>query len=103
MNELIHDLHNYKLHIHVQSNVTETLVFHNLHLELTAFDSLTIVGKSILVGSLVISIIVGSYFKFALHFFLWDERHEILDKPIDLLILFPRQRAITNDTNLICI
>ena len=88
MNELIHKLHNEKLHVYLQSNVTETLIFHDLHLELTAFDSLTVVGKSILIGSLMISLIVGSYFKSALHFFLWDERHEILDKPIDLLILF---------------
>ena len=88
MNELIHKLHHDKLNIHVQHNVTETLIFHDLHLELTAFDSLTMVGKSILVGSLMISLIIGSYFKSALHFFLWDERYEILDKPIDLLILF---------------
>ena len=88
MSELIQKLHNDKLLIYAKSNATENLIFHDLHLELTAFDSLTIVGKSILVVSLLISIIVGSYFKSALHFFLWDERYEILDKPIDLLILF---------------
>ena len=89
MSEVIQESISYsdKLHIYVEGNRAENLGFHDLKLELTSFDSLTFFGKSILVASLLTSLIVGSYFKSSLHLYMFDERKDIMNKPIDLLIL----------------
>ena len=76
-----------QLLITAEGNETETLTFHGLRLELTVFDNLTFFGKSILVGSLSASFVVGSYFKSALHFYMYDGGTDIIYNPIDLLIL----------------
>ena len=89
MSEAMQELISYNdnIHIYVEGNKAENLGFHDLKLELTSFDSLTFFGKSILVASLLTSLIVGSYFKSALHLYMFDERKDIMNKPIDLLIL----------------
>ena len=75
------------LHIFGENCLTETILLHDVQLESTVFDSLTIFGKSVLVSSLLLSLVIGSYLKSALHFYMYDERQEIMNKPIDLLIL----------------
>ena len=65
----------------------ESLQAQNLKLELTAIDSLAGNIKAIVVSSLFVSIVVGSYFKSALYHYLYDNRTDFKERPINVLIL----------------
>ena len=57
------------------------------NLEISSLDSLNQLSESIVTYSLVASIIIGSYFKSALYHYLYDNRKEFGQMPINFLIL----------------
>ena len=80
-------MNNNHQHFYGETGLEETILLHDFQFESTVFDSLTFSGKSILVLSLLTSLVIGSYFKSSLHLYMYSERDEIMNKPIDLLIL----------------
>jgi uncharacterized membrane protein len=68
-------------------NYIETLYIRDLKLELSTLDSLNIYSESILIASLLLAILIGSYFKSALFCYLYKTRKELVSRPINLLIL----------------
>ena len=56
-------------------------------LELDALSALNEYGKTIVVSSLLASLFIGSYYKYPLYQYMYDNSKEIANKPVDLLIL----------------
>ena len=65
----------------------ENIYAQNLRVELSAPYLLDSTGTSTLISCLLVSFCVGSYFKFALYRHMYDVGKEILNRPIDLLLL----------------
>ena len=76
----------------------EILGADDFKLELTSLGSLSILGASVVAGSLAVSAGVGSYCKCAIYQYMYNKAKETEIKPIDILILV---NAITQ--NLICL
>ena len=76
----------------------EILGVNDFKLELTSLGSLSILGASVVAGSLAVSAGVGSYCKCAIYQYMYNKAKETEIKPIDILILV---NAITQ--NLICL
>ena len=66
---------------------TEILIGDQYKLELSALDSLNHFGESVVVGSLVASALVGSYYKSAIYQYMYQKMKDNGPTPIDLLIL----------------
>ena len=69
------------------NGVQEECFIKDRTLEQSAPGSLSTSGVIIVVSCLLGSIVVGSYFKYALYRYMYDNRKEIQNKPIDLLLL----------------
>ena len=65
----------------------EHLYAQNLRVEVSAPYLLDATATSTLISCLLVSFCVGSYFKFALYRYMYDIGKEILNRPIDLLLL----------------
>ena len=65
----------------------ENLYFHEVHLTKSALELLDDVGVGCVITSLVSSAIVGSYFKSGLYFYMYDNRKELKNRPINVLLL----------------
>ena len=65
----------------------ENLFVSDFKLELSALESLNIYSETCMVSAVIGSIVVGSYFKSALYFYLYDTRKEIENRPINILLL----------------
>ena len=65
----------------------ENLYFHEVHLTKSALELLDDVGVGCVITSLVSSAIVGSYFKSSLYFYMYDNRKELKNRPINILLL----------------
>ena len=57
-------------------------------LELDALSAMNGYGTTIVVSSLLASVLVGSYYKYPLYQYMYDNSKEMIKKPVDLLILF---------------
>ena len=68
-------------------NGEEILLADHYKLELTAFDSLNMLGVSVVVGSLAASAMVGSYCKSAIYHYMYRMIQESGVKAMDVLIL----------------
>ena len=65
----------------------EDLYFHEVHLTKSALELLDDVGVGCVITSLVLSAIIGSYFKSSLYFYMYDNRKELKNRPINILLL----------------
>ena len=65
----------------------EDFLIHDLNLEMSSPSKLSPIGKAIAVSCNVAGLVVGSYFKSALYLYMYRNSKEIMDKPLDLLIL----------------
>ena len=68
-------------------NSTENLLIYDSHLELNGLASLNQFGKGLVIFSLLGAFVVGSYFKCGLYQYMYDIGSEILNKPIEMLLL----------------
>jgi hypothetical protein len=77
---------NETLHMYLDNTLNH--VFINIsNLELTTADSLSNTGEIIVVFSLFASLIIGSYFKSSLYLYMYDNLKDLLNSPINLLLL----------------
>ena len=60
---------------------------YDLNTELSSPHLLNQTGESILVSGLILSLSVGSYFKYPLYRFIYEAGSEVANRPIDLLLL----------------
>ena len=65
----------------------ELLLASEYNLGVSAIETLDEIEESVVVGCLLGSITVGSYFKTALYHYLYDNRKDLKNRPIDLLLL----------------
>ena len=56
--------------------------------ELDAMSSMNGFGSTIVVSSLLASVSVGTYYKYPIYRYMYDQSDELTNKPVDLLILF---------------
>jgi hypothetical protein len=89
--------HNNTVPLYLERSL-EILLVSDSNLELSLTDSLNQSTKNIIVVCLLVSIFVGSYFKYALYQYMYNKGKEIIYQPIDFLILV---QAIVD--HLICI
>ena len=68
-------------------NSLENVDIHDFKKELSAFDNLNQYGEIIVIGGLVASSIIGSYYKSALYFYVYDKIKKKEITIIDILIL----------------
>ena len=78
--------HNKDMLIYLE-NSTENLLIYDSHLELNDLDSLNQFGEGLVVVSLFGAFVIGSYFKCGLYQYMYDNHTELLNKPINMLIL----------------
>ena len=69
-------------------NSFDMFTIQNSNLELDALSSMNGFGTSIIVSSLIASFLIGTYYKYPLYQYMYDNADEINNKPVDLLILF---------------
>ena len=77
---------NYPLSVSI-NNSFETLSLGKFDLELSALQSLNLIEWTIMGVCLVGSLTIGSYFKSALYWYMYDHRKGIMNRPIDILLL----------------
>jgi len=65
----------------------ENLYLNSLKTELSTPHQLNQTGESSLMSCLILSLSVGSYFKFALYRYIYEAGREVANRPIDLLLL----------------
>ena len=65
----------------------EILFLHHLNLEKSALDSLNFSTEVLVVSGLCVSLLVGSYFKLALYSYFCKNYKDLIEKPINFLIL----------------
>ena len=65
----------------------ENIKLHEVHLAKSALELLEDVGVGCVISSLVASAIIGSYFKSGLYFYMYDNRKELKNRPINILHL----------------
>ena len=73
-------------------NAFETLIIQKLDLELNVIDGLNYNEKIVVIGSLLGSFVVGSYFVYPLYHYMYDHRKELLIwnkdfNPISVLLI----------------
>ena len=68
-------------------NLFDTLYFGEFNLEISEIEKLGEAGATIILLSLVGSLTIGSYFKSALYWYMYDHLKGIKDRPIDILLL----------------
>ena len=78
--------HNTDVLIYLE-NSTEYLFTYDSQLELNGLDSLNQFGEGLVVVSLFGTFVIGTYFKCGLYQYMYDNHTELLNKPIDMLIL----------------
>ena len=96
MNELSNTIHN-QTEVFYVDGIWQDFHIDDSNLELSSPAKLSTMGKSIAVTCNIAGLFVGTYFKSALYTFMYKNSKDILDKPIDLLVLI---QAILE--NLIC-
>ena len=74
------------LHVYFENTLSH-LFINNTNLELPTAESLSPTGKIIIVCSLVASLIIGSYFKSSLYLYMGDNFKDLLNSPINPLLL----------------
>ena len=65
----------------------EMIFLHHLHLEKSALDSLNFTTEVVVISGLCVSLLVGSYFKLALYSYFCKNYKDLIEKPINFLIL----------------
>ena len=68
-------------------NILDSLTVNKSNLELTAAESLSTFVEIGVVSVLFMSLIIGSYFKTGLYLYMYDHSKELLNSPINLLLL----------------
>ena len=68
-------------------NSFDILLIDEFNLELSALDSLSPVGETVVVSSLIGSALVGSYYKIPLYHYMYDKFKEKSNTAIDVLLL----------------
>ena len=79
-------------------NSSELLFIDNANLELSSLDSLNQIFETFAVWTLLVSLIIGTYFKSALYSYLYDNYKAVASRPVNVLIF---AQAITQ--HLICL
>ena len=69
-------------------NSIDNLSIQKSNLELDALTAMNGFGTSIVVCSLLASVLVGTYYKYPIYRYMYDNSDEVTNKPVDLLILF---------------
>ena len=65
----------------------ELLYLDEIHFTTSVLESLDSISIGCIIASLALSIIVGSYFKSSFYFFMYDNRKELKNRPINILLL----------------
>ena len=66
----------------------ELLHLDEIHFTSSVLESLDSISIGCIIASLAASIIVGSYFKSSFYFYMYDNRKELKNRPINILLLF---------------
>ena len=80
------EIHNRTLSVYLDE-YPENLYLNSLKIELSTPHMLNQTGESTLMSCLILSLSVGSYFKFALYRYMYEAGREVANRPIDLLLL----------------
>ena len=86
MNRTKEPSHTTSLTFHGEHSL-ETLFLHQLNLEKSAIDSLNFTTETFVISGLCVSLFVGSYFKSALYSYFCKNYKDLVEKPINLLLL----------------
>ena len=70
------------------NNSIDNFTIQGSNLELDALTAMNEFGTSIVVSSLLASVLVGTYYKYPIYRYMYDNSDEVTNKPVDLLILF---------------
>ena len=65
----------------------ETFHLIELHLDQDVLQSLTFTTKAVATSGLIVSLLVGCYFKSALYLYMYDNRKALSERPVDILLL----------------
>ena len=65
----------------------QILFLHDLNLEKSAIDSLDFATEVVVISGLCVSLFVGSYFKSAMYSYFYRNYKDLIEKPINLLLL----------------
>ena len=68
-------------------NSIDMLYLDNLNLATSAFEQLDPIDEIVVVSSILVSFIVGSYFKTAIYCYMYHKGKEMKERPINMLIL----------------
>lgn len=78
--------YNNSLSVYLNKSI-DILYLHKLNLATSAFEQLDTIDETLVVSSILVSFIVGSYFKTAIYCYMYDKRKEVKERPINILIL----------------